>query len=52
MLPLELLDRHDAVEPRVASLPHLSHPACAKRREDLIGTESFTNRERHGQHLV
>jgi hypothetical protein len=36
-LVLRELDGDDAIEPRVASFPHLSHPACANLREDLIG---------------
>jgi|SRR5690242_7701719 hypothetical protein len=36
MLALQSLDRHRSIQPRVARLPHLSHPAFAKQREDLV----------------
>jgi hypothetical protein len=41
------LDGDDAVEPGVASLPHLSHAPRADLREDLVGPEFCAGRERH-----
>src|SRR5215467_10171782 len=33
------LDGDDAIEPRVARLPHFTHPTRADLREDLIGSQ-------------
>jgi len=39
VLPLQLLDRDDAVEPRVAGLPHPSHAAFTNRRNQFVWAE-------------
>lgn len=39
VLSLERLDGDDAPEPGVARFPHLTHPACADRGEDLVRSE-------------
>lgn len=39
------LDGHAAVEPRVASLPHLTHAARANARDDLIRAEPDSGRQ-------
>ena len=41
------LDRHRAVEPRVARPVDLAHPARAERRDDLVGAQAFPGREGH-----
>jgi hypothetical protein len=43
------LERDDAIEPCIASLVDLTHPAGAERREDLIGAESGSGWEGHGE---
>lgn len=42
--PVEHLTGNQA---SVAGLPHLSHPALADQREDLVRTQFFAYRERH-----
>ena len=41
------LDRHVAIELRVARAIHLAHSAGAQRGEDFVQTERSTRRERH-----
>ncbi len=41
------LDGDGAVQARVARAVDLAHPARAKGREDLVGTEARSGRERH-----
>ena len=41
------LDRHVAAEPRVPRPIHLAHASGADRREDLVGTELRSDRQRH-----
>jgi hypothetical protein len=41
------LDRNGPIKPRVPRPIHLSHPASAERREDLLGSELASGRERH-----
>ena len=40
MFSSQTLDRHSPIQPRVAGLPHLSHAAFAKRRENLVWTDA------------
>jgi hypothetical protein len=35
-------ERNDAIQPRVSCSIHLSHAACAERRDNLIWTELLT----------
>ena len=39
------LDRDLALQPRVARTIHLAHPTCAKKRQDLVGSEAGASRE-------
>ena len=49
----QYLHRHRPLQPRVLRLVHLPHPACAQRRQDLVGTQARAGRERHdGRSLV
>src|SRR5215472_14006656 len=41
------LDRHRALKPFVPRAIHLSHPACAERRRDFIGTKLCAWSEGH-----
>ena len=41
------LDRHIPVEPAASSAIHLAHAAGPDRRQDLVGAEARTGRERH-----
>ena len=41
------LTRDRAIEPRVARLVDLAHPARAERREDLVGTQARAGGESH-----
>ncbi len=41
------LDGHVAPEPRILRAIDLSHPARAERRNDFVGAEARTGRERH-----
>ena len=41
------LDRHRALQPRVPRPIHLSHPARADRRDDLVRSESGAGGKRH-----
>jgi len=41
------LDRHVAPEPRIARAIDLAHPPRAQRRQDLVGAEPGSSRERH-----
>jgi hypothetical protein len=42
------LDRHRAIQARVAGLVDLAHSPGAQRREDLVGPEASSRREAHG----
>ena len=42
-------NRDRAIEPRVACLIHFAHAAFAYRRNDFIGAEFFTGKERHSE---
>ena len=42
----EPLHRDDAIEPRVARLPHFSHSTFAKLGKDLIRPDDLTNHHR------
>ena len=42
------LDRHLAMETRVARAIDLAHPSCAQRTDDLVGAELRAGRKRHG----
>ncbi len=41
------LERHHAIEARVAGLVDLAHPACAEARNDLVGSEPHAVGESH-----
>ena len=41
------LQGDDAIQARVAGLPHLAHAALADGGEDLVRTQAFTGRQRH-----
>ena len=41
------LDRHLALQLRIPRPVHLSHPARAQRRDDLVGPEARSGRQRH-----
>jgi hypothetical protein len=45
------LDRHFALEPRVARPIDLAHPARAEWCNDFVGTEPCVGRKRHGREL-
>ena len=47
VFPVHALDGDDAIQPRVPRLPHLSHPARANAREDLIRTDAISLRQGH-----
>ena len=40
-------DRDAAIEPRVARLEHLAHPARPERRDDFVGTEAGAGSDGH-----
>src|SRR6266851_5135416 len=42
------LDRNNAVQARVAGLVHLAHTTSSQRREDLVGSETGSRGDRHG----
>ena len=44
----EDFDRDGAIQPRVARLVDLAHPAGAQWRDELVGPETSTTCERHG----
>jgi hypothetical protein len=44
----EHLDGDDAIEPRIACLVDLAHPAATEQRQNFIGTETGTGRNSHG----
>ena len=43
----DTLNRHDAIQPRVKSLPHLPHAGRTEWREDLIRPDLIACLERH-----
>jgi hypothetical protein len=43
------LDRHIAIEPRIAGSIHLAHAAGPERADDPVLTEAGAGRQRHGQ---
>jgi hypothetical protein len=43
----ELLERDNAVQPRVTGLPHLAHATGANACEDLVRAEFFADGKRH-----
>ncbi len=44
---LQDFERDEAVEPRIAGLPHLAHPARTDGREEFTGAEFFSDSHRH-----
>jgi len=40
-------DRHIAIQPRIARLPHFSHAAFTQQPNDFVGAEFRAGRERH-----
>jgi hypothetical protein len=51
MLGLEALDRDDATDSCVESLPDLAHPTCAKGADDFIRAESRAGSEIQAKRL-
>ena len=51
-LGLGNLDRDDAIQARVARLPHLAHATRADRRKNLVRAEFVAGRERHMEDAI
>src|SRR6185369_3101848 len=46
---IDLLDSDNAIEPRVAGFPHLSHAASANGRNDFVRAEFVARHQAHSQ---
>src|SRR5262245_20857511 len=46
------LDRHIAIEPRIAGAIHLAHAAGPERADDLVLTEAGAGRQRHDRYSM
>ena len=52
VLALESLNGDDAVQPRVARIPHFAHAARADACKDLVRSEFVAGREGHGDAAI